>query len=546
MMLIYPLSLRRGCQTDGSLVEYRVAPVARRGVIGIIIPQKRTSSSDPSRMHCDFLESLGKTNGDESAAMLLFKKCFGRSRVSSSAASSHSKKGNNSNVENDGATILLQLKDFAAHETGEAKMPAVEKGGEAAASQSKTSSPSAEDSDTSPSPGKVSVRVQLYEDELQSDRSDQAKTSDHKARGQKGGEDDIPEKSKAAATSKSSMTNQLSSLQDTSHEMANLLSVKEAALREAESTIAALSQDASSATDNIQQLSNELADLQEADNDRVTSLESSLKTEQQKVQDLERQLAKLTQQNDKVKGLNEKLQSDLTDARRQKEEQATELQGKIKSLQTAREEKNELTKQLTELQLKHDSAVSESVITEKELRETISNLQATIQKKVKQPTQELASNGSSSLVATMQSEKDELTMSLHRANAKLGTLQLENEVRMNRLETACAEKEKEIELLKQQASKRMSQVYELTDQLSTALTEKAKLVAKLEPTAPERERSDTQTNTLASLTAHTAITEASRLEITRIETEKAEAVAKSNRLENTVDELQGSGRTTFR
>ena len=49
---------------------------------------------------------------------------------------------------------------------------------------------------------------------------------------------------------------------------------------------------------------------------------------------------------------------------------------------------------------------------------------------------------------------------------------------IDRLETACAEKDKEIEALKQQVSKRMSQVGELT-------IENTALVAKLEPTAAD-------------------------------------------------------------
>lgn len=111
--------------------------------------------SRPEVQH--FLESLVKTDGDEPAAMLLFKKCFSsktppKTKVSSSAAP-HSEKGSNGNVENDsdGAEMLLKLMKGGT-DTEEAKMPASEEvssvgetGESAVISQSTTGGDAAEE-----------------------------------------------------------------------------------------------------------------------------------------------------------------------------------------------------------------------------------------------------------------------------------------------------------------------------------------------------------------------------------------------------------------
>ena len=73
----------------------------------------------------------------------------------------------------------------------------------------------------------------------------------------------------------------------------------------------------------------------------------------------------------------------------------------------------------------------------------------------------------------LQHVKDKLLIRLDEANEKLGALNSE-----------CANKTKKIESMKQQASKWMSQVYELTDQFSIVTAEGDKLKSMLkEPTS---------------------------------------------------------------
>eukprot|EP00571_Detonula_confervacea_P001961 CAMPEP_0172320828 /NCGR_PEP_ID=MMETSP1058-20130122/41569_1 /TAXON_ID=83371 /ORGANISM="Detonula confervacea, Strain CCMP 353" /LENGTH=1748 /DNA_ID=CAMNT_0013036181 /DNA_START=90 /DNA_END=5336 /DNA_ORIENTATION=+ len=624
-----------------------------------------------------FLENLRETDGDESAAILLFKKSFGRSRRSFSGKTSHNN-DNHATVDEDATTLtdLAQGKKGAIaatstklpiEELGEAKLPAIEnavsnttskekvatvpesrktvvsnvtvaamsnRAGVSSTSPIKRGALPTEKLDVSPPPGKLSVRVQLYENELQPDGRECVDISSGRMSTQGEGASvksvDLQEKLKSATNSNSLLKSEVSTLQDTNEAITNILRAKGDALREAETTIAKLRQEALSATDNSRQISDEVAELQnsqEAENTRASSLEISLGTEKSAVQDLKRQLGhaendivKLTQQNNTLNELNENTTS-------QKEKQAARIEGIIKSLQTATEKKNDLMKQLSELQVRHDSILSNSAKAESELRETKSKLEGTIQEtknssshvsdlekklslvsaernelatKVEKTTaalsamQEEVSKGSFRLVgiqsemgkmsfqrntaeervkkllfetkranetmSAMQSEKDELMMKVDGVNAKLGTLKLENEVRLNKSETVCTEKQKEIETLKQQASKRMSQVYELTDQLSTALTEKTELVAKLESTTANlskmRDESASQTakisyleSSVASLTtqrdmansqtAQSSSVEGGKMEFTRLETEKAAAVAQSKILDNTVDELQG-------
>ena len=68
----------------------------------------------------------------------------------------------------------------------------------------------------------------------------------------------------------------------------------------------------------------------------------------------------------------------------------------------------------------------------------------------------------------LQHKKDELFIRLDEANEKMGVLNLE-----------CADKAKKIESMKQQTSKRMCQVYELTDQFSIVTAEQDKLTSML-------------------------------------------------------------------
>lgn len=80
-------------------------------------------------------------------------------------------------------------------------------------------------------------------------------------------------------------------------------------------------------------------------------------------------------------------------------------------------------------------------------------------------------------IASEQKEIDELQIKHDRVNGQRGKLRVENETTPTKVN---AEHKAEIDTLKQQGLKRMSQVYELTDQLSAALNEKTVLSKKLE------------------------------------------------------------------
>ena len=314
---------------------------------------------------------------------------------------------------------------------------------------------------------------------------------------------------------------------------------------------------------------------------------AKLKNEEEsstKEDDLRKDIARLTQQNSSLNELNESLstsndslQSKLTQVTKQRKEQSTNLEEATTTLQAITDEKNDLTTQLSELQAKYDATLSDSSKVETELRQSISDLKENIAEmnyEMKEKSKDSLDDDRDQLAKTVESKSAELSTmredlfsssskvkelqydinqitaqrstaeekvkdlaaDVERANEKvatlqsefvqLGTLKLENEIRLNKSETICAEQKTEIEALKEQASKRMSQIYELTDQLSTALNEKTAIQQKLETSVANldhanmsRRMSDTHTN--------------------ENDHKGDEAIAKSQALESTVDELQG-------
>eukprot|EP00581_Thalassiosira_minuscula_P000888 CAMPEP_0183744074 /NCGR_PEP_ID=MMETSP0737-20130205/65543_1 /TAXON_ID=385413 /ORGANISM="Thalassiosira miniscula, Strain CCMP1093" /LENGTH=1854 /DNA_ID=CAMNT_0025979709 /DNA_START=85 /DNA_END=5650 /DNA_ORIENTATION=+ len=575
-----------------------------------------------------FLEMLKETNGDESAAMLLMKKRY--RRITRSRASLNEL--STANVGTHGEINELEdgnraVSKILAADNASSTISWTEK---IASSETREKSDTdvavavaampEQEGDISP----LSVRVQLYENELQSGhRNEIVEELNRNISAKESGTNDQPEKLMATTDS--------NHLQDANNKMANLLNEKEASLQKAQTIIAGLRQQVSSATNNVQQLSQEVVELRnlnQATNNRVASLDRSLQTRNSTVQNLERQLQnvkndviKLSQQNNAINEQNKSLQSSLTDMASQQEAHAAELKRSIESLETVTKENADLSRQLSELRTKHDSTMSNSAQTDVELGQTKSKLQTIIQEKKDLETkcasfsterhdlsklleaktaelsasQDKASNYLSNLeelkskmtrisaqrntaekrvkellsdskrlnetVAAMQIKKDELVMKLSGVNSNLRTLKSENELKLNKSERACNEKANEIEQLKKQATKRMSQVYELTDQLSTALTEKAELEEKLESATADlslmsekagsqrakisklessiksltKQRDDAKSETIKSQT----IDGASKAESYRLKEEKAEAVAKSTELENTVNELQG-------
>jgi len=573
-----------------------------------------------------FLEMLKETNGDESAAMLLMKKRYRRitrsraslNELSTANVGTHGKI--NELEDGNRAVSKILAADNASSTITRTEKIASSETREKSDTDIAVAAMPEQEGDISP----LSVRVQLYENELQSGhRNEIVEELNRNISAKEADTNDQPEKLMATTDS--------NHLQDANNKMANLLNEKEASLQKAQTIIAGLRQQVSSATNNVQQLSQEVVELRnlnQATNNRVASLDRSLQTRNSTVQNLERQLQnvkndviKLSQQNNAINEQNKSLQSSLTDMASQQEAHAAEFKRSIESLETVTKENADLSRQLSELRTKHDSTMSNSAQTDVELGQTKSKLQTIIQEKKDLETkcasfsterhdlsklleaktaelsasQDKASNYLSNLeelkskmtrisaqrntaekrvkellsdskrlnetVAAMQIKKDELVMKLSGVNSNLRTLKSENELKLNKSERACNEKANEIEQLKKQATKRMSQVYELTDQLSTALTEKAELEEKLESATADlslmsekagsqrakisklessiksltKQRDDAKSETIKSQT----IDGASKAESYRLKEEKAEAVAKSTELENTVNELQG-------
>jgi len=376
-----------------------------------------------AQQFCQYLE---EANGDELKAIVLFKDKTRRSKKTSR----HSDKVGDDDeeekhhMEDDVVSTLAEL-------AKEKKKAESYHGHGKTSSSEEESTFDASSADASPPPGELSVRVQLYENELTPNKRDDTEDLNTTVR-------DLQEKLQAA-------TDQVSELQGAHDKISSALQLKETALLDAETTNANMKECASLATNASNEHKKEIAHL----TNEVASL-----------------------------------QSQLADSTRQAQEQDIKLEETTTSLQAANKERDDLKTQLslsTNISDAKSTALSESSRIETELRGTISTLEACIHEyedtisdhellKNRVKDLELARNK----VSSMQLEKDELV-------SQVRILKLENERLLNKSETTtCAEKQTEIDALKQQASKRMSQVYELTDQLSAALTEKTELVTQLE------------------------------------------------------------------
>ena len=372
-----------------------------------------------AKQFCQYLE---EANGDELKAIVLFKDKTRRSKKTSR----HSDK-----VGDDGEEEKHHMEDDVVStlaELAKEKKKAESYNGHETSSPEEESTFDAISADASPPPGELSVRVQLYENELTLSKRDDTEYLNTTVR-------DLQEKLQAA-------TDQVSELQEAHDKMQSALQLKETALLDAETSNANMKECASLATNASKEHTKEIAHL----TNEVASL-----------------------------------QSQLADSTRQAQEQDIKLEETTTSLQAANKEKDDLKAQLSlskNLSDAKSTALSESSRIETELRGTISTLEACIHEYEDTISDhELLKNESKlarNKVSSMQLEKDELV-------SQVRILKLENERLLNKSETTtCAEKQTEIDALKQQASKRMSQVYELTDQLSAALTEKAELVTQLE------------------------------------------------------------------
>ncbi|KAL7532858.1 hypothetical protein ACHAXR_008362, partial [Thalassiosira sp. AJA248-18] len=523
-----------------------------------------------------FLTRLGQTNGDESAAILLFKKRFGKGKGRSSSAGRASHKTGSAIVKHDAATKdkkdksrMENRNESVAVEMGDAKMPAEENAGskmssdesaaksmgydilgklvsnitvpaapnrteDAATSPSKKAAPyAAGELDASPPPGNVSVRVQLYENELQVDGREDVEVSNRKTNIQQGeAATQMTEQLKGAPDSNSPSTNLLSSLQCTNNELAKVLREKESALRDAEATIAALRQDASSATKNIQE-----DELNNPKNNRVNSLETSLETEQLIVQDLERQLGdaeddivKLTQQNNTVNELNENLRSNLTDVTSQKEKQAIELQGAIKSLQAVAKEKNDLNKKLSELQSKHDVTASTSATTENELRETISKLQVTIRENEESSSEKMSDLNKN--LSELQSKHDTVLSNSVNTEKDLRETasKLQASIRENK-ESPSRDLENTLSIVYSERNELTKKLRSAAAELSAMQVQVSKSSSKIEELQSEMKKVRAQLNTAEKrVTELLSETDSAKESIAAMQSEKDELTMKLDRV----------------
>lgn len=451
----------------------------------------------------NFLMCLEKTDGDESAAMTLCKNYSKKSTL----------------WDNNAAQALVEMANQkngeVTEESRHSKQPFIESSPPKERVISDFAPATApvragDDDFASVNRGITPVLVHLYRNELKPDERDCVKLPRRRVSAHAAGVELSNRQEKIDAANYTGFANQVVTLQGTHVEMANRLRENEAALIAAETTIASLRLQASSAMNNRQQLADAVLRLANARHD----------------------IGDLSKQSDEMSNLDiERIISTVSTERDQLEK---EVDNKTAELLAMREELSNSSSKVMELQSEFQTKSAQFNVAEERVHELLSE-----------------NNRAKEVTLSMQAKNRVVMMELDSANARFETLVLEKQGLLEKSET-------EIECLKQQAAKRMSQVYELTDLLSKALAEKTELHSKLKSgktdlpqiqdtiasQTPEISQLDSSNLPLAHDTVNSQSISTSSLKANGtyrigLETEAiTEAVANSNSLGMTVNELQ--------
>ncbi|KAL3808619.1 hypothetical protein ACHAXA_009000 [Cyclostephanos tholiformis] len=452
-------------------------------------PKNRFKFLRKDRVH-RFLMRLEETNGDESAAMLLHKKPGGKSAVCHGA-------DKYAQVDNIAAKALVALANQKNGEVTEESRHSKRSSMQSSPPKNKAISdfavartPSQAGNDDSSSRGITPVLVQLYSTELQPGGKVCVVLPEERLSAHAAGVDEelLSRQEKFDVATYADLANQVKSLQGIHVETTNLLYEREASLRAAETTIASLRLHVSAAVKNRQQLVDAVIRL---DNAKSGIVEPS------------------RQSNDKS---NEEIETILSKFSTERDQLAKEVEVKTAELSEMRE------------------LLSNSSLKRMELNCELENIRVLYNKAEERMNELMIENTRANEdMLAMQAKSDE-------ANARFESSALEHQALLEKSMALTAEKQNEIEYLKRQAAKRMSQIYELTDLLTNALVEKAEVDSKLESARDQSQmRNTTNISHIESPNPFTNGTMNSQA----IGTPSVnDAVATSNHFGMTIDELQ--------
>ena len=459
-------------------------------------PKKRFKFRAKQRVQ-DFLMRLEEANGDESVAMQLYKnKCRKRTVCH----------GEDNHVDNAAAKALVELANQKngtfTKDSRHLMRSSIQ------SSPPKKNAQTKDDYSSSINRGITPVLVQLCSNELHPDVRECFDMSGRSLSGMNVEPSDRQDKSEEATYT--GLANQVVTLQGTHVEIKNILRAREAELKAAETTIASMRLQASTAISNRQLLVDAVFRLANAENGIVENNEMS----------------------------NREIETLLSTFSAERDQLAKVVEVKTAELLAIRQELSSSLSKLVELQSELEKCSVLNNDAERKVNELLSE-----------------NNRANENMVAMQAKNDEVMMKLDSVDTQLETLVLEHQALIKRSMTLSAEKQNEIEYLKRQAAKRMSQIYELADLLTKALTQKSELDSKLQSgTADQTQMRDTissQTFKISQLESSSSplltngnvnsqaisrsCVKVNGMNMTFLETE---AVANSKKLSTTFDELQ--------